>query len=341
MLDGSTTGGDRPIKLTPVDEITITILVDNSFDSLLASTGPAHRPRLGEFASIPADHFEEGHTTPGLRAEHGFSALVAVRTGERIRTLLLDTGITPDGVLTNADLARIDLTTIETVVLSHGHYDHTGGLAALVRRLDHPGLPVVLHPHAWRRRRIAIRGREPRPLPTLSRTAVQAAGLDIVECREPSLLLDGQVLVTGEIVRTTDYERGMPNHESYQNGVWEPDPLLLDDQAIIVQLRGRGLVILTGCGHAGAINLVHYAQRLTGTDRLCALLGGLHLSGAAFEPIIEPTVAALVDLAPDLIVPAHCTGWKAQHRLASVLPDAFIPNAVGTSYRLKASPTGN
>jgi 7,8-dihydropterin-6-yl-methyl-4-(beta-D-ribofuranosyl)aminobenzene 5'-phosphate synthase len=78
-------------------------------------------------------------------------------------------------------------------------------------------------------------------------------------------------------------------------------------------------------------------MRLTGIDRLLALMGGFHLTGPAFEPIIEPTVAALSDLAPEVIVPAHCSGWRAQHRLAAALPDAFIPNAVGTSYHLTAA----
>lgn len=94
-----------------------------------------------------------------------------------------------------------------------------------------------------------------------------------------------------------------------------------------------------GCGtHAGAVNIVRHALRLTGMDRLHALLGGLHLSSPAFEPVIDPTVAAFAAMAPDLLVPAHCTGWKAQHRSAAALPDAFVPNAVGSSFTLTATP---
>ena len=104
-----------------------------------------------------------------------------------------------------------------------------------------------------------------------------------------------------------------------------------------MHVRGRGLVVLTGCGHAGAVNICRYALRLTGVDRLTGLLGGFHLTGPAFEPIIEPTVAALARLAPDVIVPAHCTGWRAQHRFAAALPDAFVPNAVGTTFTLAAA----
>jgi 7,8-dihydropterin-6-yl-methyl-4-(beta-D-ribofuranosyl)aminobenzene 5'-phosphate synthase len=128
----------------------------------------------------------------------------------------------------------------------------------------------------------------------------------------------------------------MPGHQGFFDGRWEPDPLILDDQALVVHVRDQGLVVITGCGHAGAVNIARHALRLTGVDRLHALLGGFHLTGPAFEPLIEPTVAALTDMAPDLVVPAHCTGWRAQHRLGATLPDAFVPNAVGTSYRLDA-----
>ena len=118
---------------------------------------------------------------------------------------------------------------------------------------------------------------------------------------------------------------------------WQHDPLVIDDQALVVHVRDRGLVVLTGCGHAGAVNIVRHAQRLTGVDRLHALIGGLHLSGPAFEPVIPPTVAALTELAPDLLVPGHCTGWRAQHTSPPPCPTAFVPNAVGTSFTLVGS----
>lgn len=101
-----------------------------------------------------------------------------------------------------------------------------------------------------------------------------------------------------------------------------------------MNVRGRGLIVVTRCGHAGAVSIARHAMRLTAMHRLHALLGGFHLTGPAFEPIIEPTVAAFTDMAPDVLVPAHCTGWKAQHRLAAALPTALIPDAVGSSFTL-------
>jgi 7,8-dihydropterin-6-yl-methyl-4-(beta-D-ribofuranosyl)aminobenzene 5'-phosphate synthase len=143
------------------------------------------------------------------------------------------------------------------------------------------------------------------------------------------------VLITGEVDRTTDFERGMPpTHQRWADSTWEPDPLVLDDQALVVHVRGKGLVVVTGCGHAGAVNIVRHAQRLTAVPRLHALLGGLHLNGAYFAPSIAPTVEALTAMAPDLLVPGHCTGWHAQHTLAAALPDSWVQGSSGSRYRL-------
>jgi 7,8-dihydropterin-6-yl-methyl-4-(beta-D-ribofuranosyl)aminobenzene 5'-phosphate synthase len=123
-------------------------------------------------------------------------------------------------------------------------------------------------------------------------------------------------------------------HHALIDGSWQPDPYLYDDQAIVVHVRDKGLVVLTGCGHAGVINTVQHARQLTGIEKIAAVMGGFHLSGLFFEQAIEPTVAALKQIDPGLIVPAHCTGWKATHRIAREFPDAFIQNSVGTRFLL-------
>lgn len=336
-----------PIALEPVEEVVVTMLVDNSYDALLTDGGPARRSGFGRTPPGPAAVFAGGRTAPGLIAEHGFSALVSVRTGARSHTLLFDTGVSPQGMATNLRRLDLDAGAIEAVVVSHSHFDHAGGLEGLAGLYrsgagragagGRTGLPMTVHPLVWSRRRVALPGQTPWELPVLSRAALEGEGFTVVERRQPSLLLGGCVLITGEVDRTTDFETGMPYHEAHVDGRWEPDPLILDDQALVVHLRGRGLLVLTGCGHAGVVNIARHAMRLTGVDRVEALLGGFHLTGAGFEPIIPATVDALVDLAPGLLVPAHCTGWKAQHRLAAALPDAFVPNAVGTTYTLAAA----
>jgi 7,8-dihydropterin-6-yl-methyl-4-(beta-D-ribofuranosyl)aminobenzene 5'-phosphate synthase len=325
-----------PIALEPVDEVVITTVVDNVYDALLSSDERVARAPFSA-GTAKAPQFESGSTTVGLMAEHGFSALVSVRRGSTTTTLLFDTGLSPDAMIINADRLGLDLSAVQAVILSHGHFDHAGGLAGMARR-GRRSLPMVVHPMIWTPRRMAVPGREPEELPTLSKAALEHEGFAVIERRQPSLLADRCVLITGEVDRTTEFEHGMPpSHQAWAGTEWVPDRLLLDDQALVVHLRGRGLVVLTGCGHAGAINIVRHAQRLTAVHRLHALIGGLHFSGPAFEPAIGPTVRALSDLDPALLVPGHCTGWRAQHTLAAALPKTWVPASSGSSFRLTAA----
>lgn len=326
-----------PIALAPVDEVVITTLVDNVYDALLAGDEAVTRaPFTAGTAQAP--QFESGATTVGLMAEHGFSALVTVRRGDATTSVLFDTGLSPDAMVTNADRLGVDLTAVHAVVLSHGHFDHAGGLAGLARRLGARSMPMVLHPLAWTHRRLVLQGGGADDMPTLSKRALAGEGFEVIERRQPSVLVDGSVLITGEVDRTTDFEHGMPPaHQRWSGSDWEPDPLVLDDQALVVLVRGKGLVVVTGCGHAGAVNIVRHALRLTGVRRLHALLGGLHLNGEFFAPSIGPTVQAITELAPDMVVPGHCTGWRAQHALAAALPDSWVQGSSGTRYRLSAA----
>jgi 7,8-dihydropterin-6-yl-methyl-4-(beta-D-ribofuranosyl)aminobenzene 5'-phosphate synthase len=326
-----------PIALAPVDEVIITTLVDNVYDALLGGDEAVTRaPFTAGTAQAP--QFESGATSVGLMAEHGFSALVTVRRGGTTTSVLFDTGLSPDAMVTNADRLDVDVSGVHAVVLSHGHFDHAGGLAGLADRLGARSLPMVLHPLVWTRRRLTLPGGGADDMPTLSKRALTGEGFEVIERRQPSLLVDGSVLITGEVDRTTDFERGMPPaHQRWSGSAWEHDPLVLDDQALVVHVRGKGLVVVTGCGHAGAVNIVRHAQRLTGVPRLHALLGGLHLNGSFFAPSIGPTLQALTELAPDLLVPGHCTGWRAQHALAAALPDGWVQGSSGTRYRLSAA----
>jgi 7,8-dihydropterin-6-yl-methyl-4-(beta-D-ribofuranosyl)aminobenzene 5'-phosphate synthase len=321
-------------SLEPVDSVAITTLVDNVTDMLLLDEGPAKRPSMEAFVrgGVPARFLEGGQTGDPLRAEHGFSCLVTlVKSGRAIR-VLLDAGLTPNGLVEN--MHRLDLSPhdIDIIVLSHGHWDHTTGMHGLVGELGRANLPVLIHPEFWSRRRVALPGREAVELPSTSRQALRGAGFEIAEQRQPSFILDGSLLVTGEVDRTTDFEQGFPFHEAYRQERWQPDPLILDDQALVANVRGRGLVVLTGCGHSGIVNILRYARKLTGEERLHAVVGGFHLSGPLFEKVIAPTCQALEEFSIDHLVPSHCTGWRATHAIAARFPEAFIQNSVGTRF---------
>ncbi|MGH3397063.1 MAG: MBL fold metallo-hydrolase [Streptosporangiaceae bacterium] len=322
------------IDLEPVDSVVITTLMDNVTDMLLPDLGPARRVRMGSGPWRPTTTMTGGQVPDALVAEHGFSALVTVTRGGREHRFLFDTGASPDGVTENMRRLGVDPGSIEAIVCSHGHFDHTAGIDGLVRTLGRTSLPVLIHPHFWRRRRLQLPGRDPLELPTTSRSALTGAGFEIIEEQQPSFLFDRSVLVTGEVPRVTGYEPGFPPQQAWLDGAWQPDPLVLDDQALIFQVAGKGLVVITGCGHAGVVNIARYARRLTGDQPLYALVGGFHLNGPLFEPLIPRVLDDLAEMNPGVLVPAHCTGWRAQHALAGRFPDAFVPNSVGTSFFL-------
>jgi len=323
------------IPLEPVDSLTVTTLVDNVFDVFMPNQGPAHRVSPADAAHrLPSATMVDGTVPEQLIAEHGLSLLLTITKGGHEHRLLFDTGVSPDGMVGNMDRLDIDAHDLEAIVCSHGHFDHTAGLDGLIRRVGRSNLPVLIHPDFWNRRRVRIPGRDPLEIPTTSRSALQGAGFTIIEERQPSFLFDNSVLVTGEVDRTTDYEPGFPMQDAWHNDHWEPDPLVLDDQAVIVNVRDRGLVVLTGCGHAGIVNITRYAMALTGAPQVYGLFGGFHLNGPLFEPLIDRVCADLAALKPRVVVPAHCTGWRAQHALARTFGEAYIPDCVGTRFTL-------
>lgn len=308
-----------PARLEPVDRAEITIVMDNFVDVLLAGSEEVDRYQAHDFADRAQ-----------LVAEHGFSALVTVESDGRRGSVLYDGGLTPDGLGRNLDVLGIPVRDLRAIVISHGHADHHGGLEGLFARYGRPRLPLVIHPEAWRDRKVVFPTGTELRLPPPSRADLEAEGLELVEERAQTLLLDDTVLVSGQVERQTDFEHGLPIHHARTASGWEPDPMIWDDQNVIVNVRDRGLVIVSGCSHAGAVNVLRNAQRLTGETKVAGFIGGLHLTGGLFEPIIEPTVEAFTAANVERVLPAHCTGWKAVHLMARAMPASFVQPAVGT-----------
>ena len=307
--------------LNEVDKVEILTLQDNYID-VAAFDGTDVVKR-----AMP---LKDGEIKNSILAEHGFSAVVTATVGGSARSILFDFGFSPQGAAFNADALDLDLSGIEAMVLSHGHMDHFGGLASLIERVGQEGIELVLHPKAFRKPRyLKVSETVKVNLPALSREKIADARIALIESEKPRPLLDGRLLFLGEIPKRTDFEKGFPRMFYDEEGESKWDPIE-DDTAVATLVKGKGLIILSGCAHSGIINTVKYAQEITGVEKIYAVMGGFHLTGADFEPVIEPTTEALKALDPTYIIPTHCTGRKAVMHLEREMPDKFLLNMSGT-----------
>jgi 7,8-dihydropterin-6-yl-methyl-4-(beta-D-ribofuranosyl)aminobenzene 5'-phosphate synthase len=341
----------EPQPVPELDELSITIIVDNATDTL-SSIG-AGIPQLPEMAYLLSGNpsgQHDGHdcitTFDQLCvACHGFSALATARHDDRTTTVLFDVGPHGHIWLANAERLAVDLSAIDVLFLSHWHWDHSGALPDVVaaiararRNAGRPPLVVDVHPDRPDQRGIltpfGVFAMLP-PEPTIA--DIEAAGGDVVTHDELHDV-DGLFIASGHIPRQTSYETGLAGHHSWRDGEVTLDPDIHDERFLAASVRGRGTTVLTACSHAGVVNVGLEARRISPDRPIDLLLGGYHLAGATVEDRIEPTVRdldALVD--PRIVAPGHCTGWRAAAALAHAFsPDRCAPSVVGTRFLLTA-----
>ena len=332
--------------LQAVDKVSITILIDNFVDFLLTSTEQAARP------SVTKD--EKIRLLPPPIAEHGFSALVKVEkrseennTNKKIQstvnTFLFDTGISDSGIIHNAKVFGVNLSIIDGIILSHGHFDHFAGLVNTLREISRndrrTDIDLFLHPDSFLKRWEVFPDGNKARMPFLDEDELKKERAKIHKNINPIYLPNNDfafILLTGQIPRETTFEKGFPFQYAIDstNENLIPDPLVKDDQALIVNVKDKGLVILTGCGHAGIINTINYAKKLTGIKKIHAVMGGFHLpsDNGIYKETIEPTLKELQKVNLDFIIPCHCTGWKATNKIIDLMPGKFIQSSVGTIF---------
>jgi len=259
--------------------------------------------------------------------QHGISILLEPESRGKKRAVLVDVGQNPDALLFNMEKMNIPVPTIDMVVLTHCHYDHTRGLATLVRAVGKKGLPIIGHPDIFRPnfvtcpflRHVGMTDGD-------SMEKVEEAGGRWYLSKDPFPLMDG-LITTGEVPRNTDFESTGISLFTLKNGLLKEDPMP-DDISVIARVKGKGLVIITGCSHAGIVNIVQHAMKLTGTESIHAIIGGLHLIEVPAERIAR-TVEALSELHIDLIAVGHCTGFPAQAALFDTFRERLIPLRTG------------
>lgn len=320
--------------LSPVDKLDIQVLVDNSTDGL--SSTPANVENEFAFATRRGLRASSGRCL--CCAVHGFSALLTAYRGETRHSVLFDSGPEDFAFERNTTRLGADLGQVEAIVLSHGHWDHSGAmftaLGAIRARNGNRKVPYYAHPGMFRSRAMRLPNGGIRYMDDVpSIVDLSAQGADVVSTTEPQVFLDDMFYVSGEIPRVTPFERGLPGQvRRTADGQWEPDELIMDERWLAVNVKGKGLVVLSACSHAGIVNVLTDARaRFAGTP-LYAAMGGLHLSGPN-EAIIPQTVAAVADFKLAQIAAGHCTGWRAIAALQAAFGDKVLaPTAVGKRY---------
>lgn len=306
-------------SLLAIDKIEVFTLLDNYTDLTVMDNSDV---------ITRGGYPQHGGTKKPILAEHGLSLFIRTYRDKEVRSMVFDGGFSPAGAVHNARKLGVNLKEAESFALSHGHADHWGGLKGLMKATGRSSIPLVTHPDVFRRFRYTQNRNEIYRTPQLTRSYIAKAGFDLRETREPSMILQGHVLFLGEIERLTDFEENSVNSFFKEKGLVKSDDFK-DDSAIVMLLNGRGLVILSGCAHAGIINTIQYARKLTGENKVFAVMGGFHLTGKTRNQL-NPLLEALSEFNPRYIVPCHCTGRKATQWIEETMPEKFILNMAGT-----------
>jgi 7,8-dihydropterin-6-yl-methyl-4-(beta-D-ribofuranosyl)aminobenzene 5'-phosphate synthase len=310
------------IEIPEADKIIITFITDNYYDQIR-----------------PDDRIARRHRPPGsvldgaLHAEHGLAYHVETVVAGRPHAFLFDFGTDIQGVARNIDLLKIDLKTVEALALSHDHFDHQAALVDLLeaKKDEIPkGIPFYVGERFFQGTYWRTPDGHVMDLLGLNKEAIERLDMvRIVEVRDPTSIVPGAVS-TGRIEQVTEYERIPPFFVTKKGDQFVQEDFI-GEQAIVLNAKGKGLVVLSGCAHRGIVNAVKQAQAMTDREKVHALIGGFHLTGARPE-VIQRTIGDIKAIRPDYIIPAHCTGFEAIAAFARDMPDQFILNTAGTRY---------
>jgi len=327
---------DDAKNLGSVEKVCLTVLVDNKADLIVKSS-----ERVKYFTDEP------------LLAEHGFSVLIQPDNSED--KILWDAGVSKVALIENMRRMKLALKSISKIALSHGHLDHYASMTDLLNKMnllpeekewsesvteeevrfwiEAGRVPIVSHPAAFRERwLVKDDGRMEGPFLPPPELAWKAAGANIILSEKPYQLAPG-CWTTGYIPRTSFEESGRSEKLLFRKGSdFIPDDLE-EDQAIVINVNGKGLIVLSGCAHSGIVNTVNYAQEFTGIDSIYAIIGGFHLARAGDEEI-DRTIEYIRSIRPQFVIPSHCTGLRAVSRFAHEMPEEFVEGIVGATYLL-------
>lgn len=308
-------------NLKQVEKVEITVIMDNYADWILEDTKYVKRAmdsKNGKELKVP------------LMAEHSLSLLISIYSENEKHNILLDTAENGISLKNNIDILEIDLKTVENLIISHAHSDHTHGLAWVVSNLN-KNANVIAHPDVFLTGRSFIDNGIYVVNDCPEKETITSHGNKIIESKSPYIPKNKLFAVTGEIPRITEFEK--LEYESYviRNGVKEFDQIL-DDQAIVINIKDKGLLIISGCAHAGIINTIKYAQKITNERKIHGVIGGFHLPPKLNSEVTEKTIESLKKMNPNIIVPMHCTVIYAISRFINEFENKCNLSCVGSKF---------
>lgn len=326
--------------LKTVDRLEVHVLVDNVTD-LLSTVPTGVTPEIPNLLKAGMKPPMSGECL--CCAHWGLALVITAHSGDERRSILFDSGPEAYAVERNGDRLGIAFEEINAIVLSHGHWDHSGGMPAAVKLINGANganggrrVPYHVNPDMFVSRAIQFGDGRIVPFKDIpSIEELENLGAEVVNDRAARLLLEDMFYLSGEIPRVTPYERGLPGHvrRTADGNDWEPDPWITDERFLAVHVRDKGVIVFTACSHAGVINVLKHAREQLAPAPLYGVMGGFHLSGSTCEKIIPDTVEDMKAFSLTTIVPGHCTGWRAVHALVRTFgEEVVIPSAVGRTH---------
>ena len=311
------------VRIPESEKIVITVIVDNLSDT----TRPHYKIAQRHISTTSMLEM-------ALHAEHGLAYQIETIVGGESHSCLFDFGASSQGVLKNMDLLKIDLRKVEALGLSHDHWDHQAALIEILKsrkREFREGIPLYVGERFFEGTFVRRPNGQIISLLALKREDIEGLGfVKIQEIKNPTSIVPGAYL-PGQIEQVTDYEKILLTRFVAKKGQEFVQETFPGEQAVILNAKGKGLVVISGCAHRGIVNTVKHAQKMTGIDKVHVVIGGFHLTGAKPE-LIQRTIADIKAIAPDFIVPTHCTGFEAMIAFAQAMPDQFILNIAGSKY---------
>jgi 7,8-dihydropterin-6-yl-methyl-4-(beta-D-ribofuranosyl)aminobenzene 5'-phosphate synthase len=319
--------------LQPLDTLQVDVLIDNLSDSY--SSKPAHVSP--EFNNVLAAGAREISGATLCCAQLGLALMLTGVVRSTRHKLLFDAG--PEGAIfvRNCRNLGVQLDDVEAVAISHGHWDHMGALTSALDEITRGDrrVPCHINPGMFLERAARLSDGGVAPFQIVPSPRVLAAhGAEVVNSFAARTLLDDCFFLSGEIPRVTSFEKGRQDHlcRAGAQSAWKPDPLLMDERYLAVNLRGKGLLVFSSCSHAGVVNVLRDARETFKSTPIYGVFGGLHLVGT-LEKIIPDTVENLKQFDLKQIIPAHCTGFRALHALLSAFGESIVvPSDVGSRY---------